>query len=94
MSETLLRIAERGDVALLIERLEKVVGPMHAGRGGRNLSQSDLLLDEALWYAKRGEITDAIVRLEREAHPKFYSEQDCQRQYKIAMAEKHARAAQ
>lgn len=52
-----------------------------------------MLLAEAYAAAKRGDVDDAILRLERIASPKFYSTSECQEQYEAAMAEKREREA-
>lgn len=87
MSETLLETARRGDLPLLIERLESRY------RYGGARTVIDQLGDEALSYAWRGDLDEATFRLRLIEEPKFASLWECERRYHEAMAEKRARAS-
>jgi hypothetical protein len=89
--ETLLETAQRRDIPRLIERLEHATRNHRSGR--HSLEVNEQLIDEALWYAKAGDIDEAIHRLRCRAQPKFSSLLACQAAYKKAMAEKPARTA-
>jgi hypothetical protein len=89
MRETLLETAERGDLPLLVERL---------AAAQKNFISSimdidDQLIDEALWYARAGDLEEAKLRLRLRIRPKWHSEDECKAAYKKAMAAKRARAA-
>lgn len=89
MSETLLETARSRDMPRLVERLEHASRNQRSGR--QPLTVPEQLVDEALWYAKAGDLAEATLRLERRAEPKWPSEKECQSAYKKAMAEKRAR---
>jgi hypothetical protein len=64
MTETLLRVAERGDVAQLVERLDLAARSTHCtSTGGVPLTEDEKLIDEALWYARHGDIDEAKYRV-------------------------------
>jgi hypothetical protein len=90
MMETLLHTAQRRDLPRLIERLEYATNSHRSDRAP--LEAGEQLLDEALWYAKAGDIDEAIFRLRCRDEPKFRSVSTCNSAYEKAMAEKRARA--
>lgn len=59
-----LRLARAGDQAELIRALETMTLRAHATCSpGIPLHVSDQLRDEALWYARQGDLDEAIYRL-------------------------------
>lgn len=89
MSESLLDTAERRDIPFLIERLTSVVSDFNSGRFP--MEDEEKLIDEALWYAKAGDIDEAILRLRCCDRPKWYDEDECRKAYKKAMEAKRVR---
>lgn len=87
-NESLLQIARRGDLALLIERLELVVRGFSSTCVRSAMDEDDRLLDEALTYARLGDLAEATHRLRLRAEPKWRSEEACMDAYKKAMREK------
>ena len=68
MRETLLQTAQSRDVKELVRRLELVTQQTHhINCRFFQLSETEKLWDEALWYARRGDINEAIYRLEQAA---------------------------
>lgn len=65
MSNTeLLQLANSGDQAGLIAGLERKTRPTHGTcRPGQQLTESEKLRDEALWYARHGDLEEAAYRL-------------------------------
>lgn len=65
MSEAeLLRLAQSGDQAGLVHALEiETSKTHHVTDRGLPMSESQKLLDEALWYARRGDLDEARYRL-------------------------------
>ncbi len=89
--KTLLETARSGDLANLIERLEHASRQTHETcTGGVPLSESQRLIDEALTYAKLGDLDEATYRLRLRTEPKFTSAIACEHQYQLAMAEKRS----
>jgi hypothetical protein len=59
-----LRLARSGDAAELVRQLELATRETHATiTPGQPLDESEKLLDEALWYARHGDLDEAIYRL-------------------------------
>lgn len=83
--ETLLQTAERGDLPRLIERLKHAIQGHCSGR--RPMDIGEQLLDEALFYARQGDIREAALRLRLRAQPKWSSQRECAAAYKKAMKE-------
>ncbi|MBN9600861.1 MAG: hypothetical protein J0G28_14470 [Afipia sp.] len=83
---TLLEHAQSGDLAGLTERLDLLARRIidEKGRGG---SVSDQLIVEAHYYATRGDLDEATLRLRLRARPKWRSEQECAHAYAEAMRE-------
>lgn len=64
----LLRLARSGDVKELAVQLELATRETHQTRQrGQQLSERQKLLDEALWYARHGDLSEAKYRLEQAA---------------------------
>lgn len=80
---TLLEMAESGDLAALTKRLADVVGGFGAGRS--QMTESEQLIDEALTYARLGDLDEATFRLRLRAKPKWHSKEQCERAYEKAM---------
>jgi hypothetical protein len=60
----LLRLARAGDQAELVCALELKTRATHAtSTPGQPLTESEKLLDEALWYARLGDLDEAKYRL-------------------------------
>lgn len=60
----LIDLARKGEVAEMIRQLElKTAKTHHVNNPGVEMSESQKLLDEALWYAKAGDLDEAIYRL-------------------------------
>ena len=92
--ESLLQTARRGDLRLLTERLKGASRNIHStSRGGQTLTLTDCLIDEALYYARRGDLDEATLRLRLRGEPKFSSSAECEEAYAAAMADKRARAS-
>jgi hypothetical protein len=89
MTETILQTAKRGDLPKVRRRLEERV--KRFGRGRERMSESEKLLDEALTFARMGDLDEVVLLLERRAHPKWSSHVECEMAYQSAMAEKSAR---
>lgn len=87
--KTLLQLARDGAREELEARLRAHVNEFGHGRG--QMSEEERLLDEALTFTRLGDMDEAEHLLERRAHPKFYSEHQCRREYDQAMKEKRAR---
>jgi hypothetical protein len=63
-NDDLLRIARSGDQAELVRALELETRETHCvSTPGHPLTESEMLLDEALWYARHGDLDEAIYRL-------------------------------
>lgn len=92
MADTsLLATARRGDLPLVREILERLVRRFGVGAG--QMSEGDQLLDEALTYARLGDLGETTHRLRLRSEPKWHDVRDCQRQYDQAIREKRAREA-
>jgi len=60
----LLRLADDGDRVELVRALELETGRTHLTcEPGKPLTESEKLLDEALWYARAGDLDEATYRL-------------------------------
>lgn len=91
---TLLETALSGDLPRLRERLENASRRIHqTSTGGAPLTESEQLIDEALVYARLGDLDEATHRLRLRAQPKFSSLILCEIKYAEAMAAKRAGAA-
>lgn len=66
--QELLRLARSGDIKELAIQLELMTRETHQTcQRGRLLSERQKLLDEALWYARHGDLSEATYRLEQAA---------------------------
>lgn len=83
---TLLMLAKAGEFDELKRRLERAVAEF--GIGGEQMSEEEKLLDEALTFMRLGDIDEVKHLLERRAHPKWDSIEECQEAYQLAMEEK------
>lgn len=64
--QTLLSLARSGDIAELKRRLELKTLASHATCvSGQRLSTREQLRDEALWYLRHDDLSEAIYRLEQ-----------------------------
>jgi hypothetical protein len=60
----LLRLARSGDQAELVRALELETRATHCtSTAGQPLHEGEKLLDEALWYARAGDLDEAAYRL-------------------------------
>jgi hypothetical protein len=61
---SLIRLARAGDQQELVRRLEAITARTHdVSKPGIEMSESQKLFDEALWYARQGDLDEAIYRL-------------------------------
>jgi hypothetical protein len=93
MRETLIQTARRGDIQRLTERLDYHSGITHSSQEGGGIPVVDQLIDEALIYAKLGDLDEATFRLRVRIEPKYRDINECRRKYRLAMAEKRARSS-
>lgn len=91
--ETLIETARRGDLVRLTERLDHHSRITHGTRERGGILLVDQLIDEALTYAKLGDLDEATFRLRVRIEPKYRDINECRRRYRAAMAEKRARAS-
>lgn len=62
----LLKLARSGDVRELTAQLDLATRDQHhATVRGIKLSEAEKLLDEAYWYARHGDLSEATYRLEQ-----------------------------
>lgn len=83
---TLLETAQSGNLVHLRERLQHVVDKF--GSCGGRMTIDEKLLDEALTFARLGDLDEATHLLRLRARPKYTTEDLCRAAYKRAMKEK------
>lgn len=93
MSEGLLALARRGDLSRLLPALEMAVRRFGSVNSRVEMSDTEKLIDEALTYARLGDLDEATHRLRLCYEPKFRSEAQCVRRYGEAMREKRREVA-
>jgi hypothetical protein len=60
----LLQLARSGDQAELVRALERATAFTHQiNQRGVPMTETEKLLDEALWYARNGDLDEAAYRL-------------------------------
>jgi hypothetical protein len=75
----LLDLARAGNQVDLVRALEFETACVHCvGQGGRQLTESEKLIDEALWYAKHGELDEAAYRLSMVDDDEENDGEDCE----------------
>ena len=63
----LIRLADRGEYAELTIQLELTTRDTHSTGRGSPMTKHEKCLDEAYWYARHNEFSEAVYRL-RQAH--------------------------
>jgi hypothetical protein len=91
---TILELAREGNRQALLDRLEPIVRRIHlTGTRAQELPEHDKLMEEALTYARLGDLDEAAHRLKLWHEPKWHSPAECLAAYLAAMAEKNGVAA-